>query len=397
MEMKIEKQPSKIIKPFVPTLSSHYKLGFIEEVVSLIYVRIVLFFPSNTDHNDTKFVARLEKSLEKILTRFYPVAGRYVKETNIIDCNDEGVEFIDAQINIKLDDFLDSKDNDKFIDEFIPSKFGLGFDMHNDSSLITIQVTTFECGGVAIGISGSHLLFDASTLCTFINEWALMNREENETEFTAYGFGSSSVFPAHGFHPFPVVSDDMLSKYTRKKLSFNASLISNLKEKAKNSIHKWSKPINLREKMASLIPKSSCGNIFGVLLQEVGTTKTFEELADLLSDFVRKSINEYSKTYHDNEEGVTMVLNSFLQLYKINPESTNLIILTSWCKFPFYEADFGFGKPIWVAPGTIPLEKSVYLIDDVQGNGVEAYVFLKVEEVPKFEEALNRVNTLLFA
>nr|XP_043637769.1 pelargonidin 3-O-(6-caffeoylglucoside) 5-O-(6-O-malonylglucoside) 4'''-malonyltransferase-like [Erigeron canadensis] len=412
MAVKIEEQSSKIVKPLVSTLPTlrHYKLGFIEEVVAFVNVGVVLFFTPSSEHN-AKFVSQLEKSLKRTLTQFYPLAGRYVQESHIIECNDEGVEFICAKVNTTLQDFLSYKENDKIIDDFIPC----------NEFLLATQVTMFECGAVAIGVSATHMLCDASTLCTFINEWGVMNRGESQTEFTGAGFSSSSLYQTRGLCPIPKMSSDMLTKFTRKKVSISESVISQIKAKGKNSTRKWSKvqlvaaifwkafididrkiynyqresvliqSINLRGKMASLIPKDSCGNIFGMFATEAGVAETTEALTDLLSDSVRKTVTNYSKAYHNNEEGETMVFNSFSQLLNINPESTNAVILTSWCKFPFYEADFGFGKPIWAAPGTIPVKNSAYFMDYAEGNGVESYVFLETKDVPFFEEAFYRV------
>nr|XP_043637696.1 pelargonidin 3-O-(6-caffeoylglucoside) 5-O-(6-O-malonylglucoside) 4'''-malonyltransferase-like [Erigeron canadensis] len=297
--IKIEKQSTKIIKPFVPTVPTlrHYKLGFIENFFAFLKVEVVLFFSPSKHNNPNQFVARqLEKSLEKTLTQFYPLAGRYIEENHVVDCNDQGVEFICAKVNTTLQDFLSYKENNTMItDEFIPKS------NDHDGLLLATQVTMFECGSIAIGVCATHMLFDASTLCTFIHEWAVMNRREISTKTDqlitggAAGLSSSCVlYPARGLSPIPIMSGDVLSKYTRKKVSFSESVISQIKAKGKNSTHKWSKvqlvaaiiwkaficvdqkiynylrasviiqAINLREKMASLIPKDSCGNMIGV-------------------------------------------------------------------------------------------------------------------------------------
>ncbi|PWA98270.1 transferase, Chloramphenicol acetyltransferase-like domain protein [Artemisia annua] len=425
--MKVEKQSSKFIKPFDPTPATYgrYRIGFIDELTPPLYVGMVLFFSPNDNHNP-KSVSKLEKSLEKTLTRFYPLAGRYVDEMKTVECNDEGAEFIHAKANIKLQDFLGFEANAMLVDEFIPFKSGSAHLLSDP--LLAIQVTLFECGGVAIGVSAAHKTVDASTLCTFLNGWASMNREENEIEFLGPDFNSSLLFPPRDLPSSPqpppmTMSDDMLSKHTKMKLLFSESDISNMKAKAiasgkvstrqlskvqlvsamiwkalnaiDKAIHNYPResillqPVNLRGKMASPISENSCGNLFGFCTTESGIYETTDRLVDGLSDSVKKIINNYSKVYHNSEEGQIMVLNSHLRLASINPLSTNVVILTSWCKFPFYETNFGFGKPIWVVPGTIAWRNSGCLIDDAQGKGVEAYVFLEVKDVPDFEQALN--------
>ncbi|KAI3763217.1 hypothetical protein L1987_53670 [Smallanthus sonchifolius] len=425
MPMEFEKQSSKFIKPLIPTPPTlhHYKMGSTDELAPFMNVAVVLFFPGNTNHNPT-FVVELERSLEKTLTRLYPLAGRYVEDSRIIDCIDEGVEFVHAKVNIKIQDFLGCEVNVRLVDGFV-SFITRDITGRVIDSLLAIQVTEFECGGVAIGASATHRIVDASTLCTFLNEWAAMNRGENETELTGPGFNSSSLFPAYGVGPMPLppMSDgDMLSEHIRKRISFSESEISSMKAKATASgkyntcrlskvqlvqaiiwkaligvdraSHDYpresilTQPVNLRGKMASLIPKNSCGNLWGVCATESTILETTEELANLLNDSVTKTVNEFSKVHHDSEQGRMVVLNSFSIMTNIR-ESTNVIPITSWCKIPFYEVDFGFGKPIWATPGTVPIKNSAFLMDDAGGNGVEAYVFLEAKDVPYFEKALD--------
>lgn len=313
--------------------------------------------------------------------------------------------------------------NLRLVDGLVPSEMGAA-DQVTDP-LLASQATTFECGGVALGVCISHMVADASTLCTFLNEWAAISREENEVKFIGSGFNSSSFFPARGLPPLMQglprsKSDNMLSKYITKKLSFNSSEISNLKEKiALNGTQQWSKvqivsalicnalfrinrrkhdfprdsiilqPINLRGKTASLIPKYSCGNLCGLIAMECSSTvETTEALADLLTSSIKNTIDCYSKVHLDNEEVQTMILNSLFYVFT-SPPTTDVIWITSCCNFPFYEADYGFGKPVWVTCGSSPAKNTVYLIDGVGGNGVEAYVGMEDKDVPYFEEALH--------
>ena len=97
-------------------------------------------------------------------------------------------------------------------------------------------------------------------------------------------------------------------------------------------------------------------------------------MADRLKDSIKNTISNYLKLSHENEEEQTMVLNSLIHLGHI-PQTTNVVWMSSWCKFPFYEVDFGFGKPIRVNPGSIPLKNSAFLMD-----GVETYVCINFEK-----------------
>ncbi|MFS7911043.1 putative transferase [Helianthus anomalus] len=152
--MEFQKQPSKFIKPLVPTPSNlkHYKIGFIDELAPFVNVNIVLFLSKNLNH-DPKFVTQLENSLAKTLTQFYPLAGRYVEESHYVDCNDQGVEFIQASVNIKLENILGPGVNLLFLEEFIRVKChfspcGLA------SFVILIQISNF----LNLGPCGLHFV-----------------------------------------------------------------------------------------------------------------------------------------------------------------------------------------------------------------------------------------------
>ncbi|GKB91295.1 transferase, chloramphenicol acetyltransferase-like domain protein [Tanacetum coccineum] len=241
---------------------------------------------------------------------------------------------------------------------------------------------------------------------------------------TGPGFNSSTLFPG-GPLPIQLIPEDISSKYIRMILSFTESEISKLKAKATakgnictkyyskvqlvssilwkafidvdratNNIPKnyiLLQPVSLRGKMASLIPKNSCGNIFGFCATEAGNAETSEELADLFYNNVKKTINNFSNVSHSSEDGQMTILN-YVTLKDVNiQESTHMITVTSWCKFPFYEADFGFGKPTWAAPGSVALQNSACLMDDAQGNEVDAHFLVEAENVPYFERALENI------
>ncbi|KAG5568727.1 hypothetical protein H5410_064256 [Solanum commersonii] len=86
---------------------------------------------------------RLEKSLSNVLTHVYPAAERYDKDECSILCLDQGVSYTNAK-NVDQNNFM-------------------------VSPIVTIQVTKFECGGLALSFSVSHPAIDDFT----------SNREEN--------------------------------------------------------------------------------------------------------------------------------------------------------------------------------------------------------------------------
>ena len=56
-------------------------------------------------------------------------------------------------------------------------------------------------------------------------------------------------------------------------------------------------------------------------------------------------------------------------------EEVDTYMFASWCRFPFYEADFGWGKPSWVSRRDFGAEL-VSLMDTKCGSVIEAWVGL---------------------
>lgn len=60
--------------------------------------------------------------------------------------------------------------------------------------------------------------------------------------------------------------------------------------------------------------------------------------------------------------------------------------VTSTLRFPYYEADFGFGKPVFVWIGGGLLEDVIVLIGTANGKGMEAFITLEKEKMSFFEK-----------
>nr|XP_009783838.1 PREDICTED: omega-hydroxypalmitate O-feruloyl transferase-like [Nicotiana sylvestris] len=99
---------------------------------------------------------------EKLLTHIYPAAGRFAANDNShsVDCLDQGVTYIKAKVNCQFDDFIKAALKD------IDFALNLCPDMVRDASnspLVVVQVTKFNCGGLALTISTSHSAMDGFT------------------------------------------------------------------------------------------------------------------------------------------------------------------------------------------------------------------------------------------
>ena len=85
------------------------------------------------------------------------------------------------------------------------------------------------------------------------------------------------------------------------------------------------------------------------------------------------------------EDGSTVVWESFKKRGEIYSKHKDIYRFTSLHHFPFYEADFGWGKPVWISSAAMDVKNATVLMDTSTGDGIEAWVTLDEQDVPAFE------------
>ena len=224
MKFDIQIISTDTIKPSSPTPEHlrHYTLSFIDQITPQIFMPFVLFYPhdasanlSNIEHHE-----RLKESLSKVLTRFYPLAGR-VKEKLYVDCNDEGVHYVEAKASCQLSEFLEDPIPNQF-NKFLP------FELDGVNGIaIAVQVTSFNCGGMVIGTVFDHKVSDACSFFMFLRSWAAIAR--GYTDIAIPRFESATFFPPEtSLSPNQIIKDNNIEL---KRFLFDASAIADLRAK----------------------------------------------------------------------------------------------------------------------------------------------------------------------
>jgi len=104
------------------------------------------------------------------LSHYYPFVGKVNKEGQI-ECTDEGIEVLEAYFDSRLVDILEDPRIEE-ISELFPISGDEALKGSGIDSLVVIQITRFNCGGMAIRACFSHKIADASSIATFMNDWA---------------------------------------------------------------------------------------------------------------------------------------------------------------------------------------------------------------------------------
>ncbi|KAI3755306.1 hypothetical protein L1987_55102 [Smallanthus sonchifolius] len=427
--MKVRDYLSKLVKPSRPTSSidRYYKISFFDELAPSMNTPLILYY-SAPPKDHLNICDHLEDTLSKTLSEYYPLAGRYIRKLLLVDCNDQGALYVLGKANVRLAEILGlgHKLEPDMLNGLLPCEVG-EVDEVNDP-ILSVKVTTFECGGFAIGMCVSHKISDMGAICNFINNWA--NRSNGKLKHDQnYSpiFNLATNFPQRGLPEYDVdmPRSSVGVKNKARRFVFKGKAISAMRESVgfdENGPRRPSKvqlvaalfwrafvrmdqvnngqskasflvqPVALRDKVLRELPTNSCGNFLTLAPSQLGPGKgetiTFRDFFKILHDSVSKTVRDCTTALKDGEEGYEVVTNPYFESNqnKFTNNVVNFYFFTSWCNFSFYQADFGCGKPVWASTGKLPTQNLVIMIDDHEGDGVEAWVHLDEKGMKQLEQ-----------
>lgn len=174
MKLEVEVVSEELVKPSSPTPANlrRYKLSFLDQVTADVYNPMVYLYELNGDPKFTELEIRnrLKSSLSAVLSHYYPLAGQVDYADFVIDCNDDGVPFIETRVKCKLHDVV-SKSFPEDLNCLVP------FELDRlDEISMGVQLNFFECGAIGLGICVSHKIADALSFFSVVNGWAAAAR-----------------------------------------------------------------------------------------------------------------------------------------------------------------------------------------------------------------------------
>ncbi|KAL4638767.1 hypothetical protein ACB092_03G170200 [Castanea dentata] len=365
MKLEVQVISKETVKPSSPTPQHlhHYQLSFLDQLQPLVFMPLVFYYLNHREANlhNVEQSDRIKKSLADALTRFHMLGG-WVKENLYIDCNDEGVNYVEAKVKCSLSEFLEINE--------LPT---------------AIQVTFFNCGGLVIGVLMSHRIVDSDNSCTHTH----------------------TLFPPQelsDFNPNLGITND---KIVTTRLVFDASVIAEIREKysSDDKIIEYPRPSRVEALsafiwsrfMASTQPKLDPDKIYSILHAVNLRTKTEPPLPYAYFGTSRGGFCGIIKPMREaikkiDGDFVKMLQQGDVYLKYANENNSRFVkgvelklSFTSLCKFPLYEVDCGWGKPAWVSAAKFTFKNVVVFIYTKSGDCIEAWFHLKEKDMAYFE------------
>ncbi|CAA0404466.1 unnamed protein product [Arabidopsis thaliana] len=375
--MKLELLSKEVIKPASPNHLQTLSLSLFDQFLPSTYVSAIFFYD---DHSNQEDIQRLKSSLSQTLSLFYPLAGQ-IKDGVTVHCNDEGALFTEERADIFLSDFLRTPSDADLIQKFIVSPD------HADPETCP---WTKAAKGYADTVDPEFAGPDFYPPADISIEFPPLLVHETKSKTKRFVFGSLMIEKLKN----RASSGKRVPQATRIE-SITALLLRCMTKAGHSKAGKVkefaiTQTMDLRPRVStSLLPHKAIGNFFFLpLLKESSESKmeieeTVSKLQNTkqeLNELIRNDPEDAKSSVEAKERIASAMLSS---LCEISPEMETYAV-SSWCRMSFYEANFGWGKPVWVAPDSVD-KTQVVLMDSKDSEGVEAWVTLPETDMAKFE------------
>uniref|UniRef100_A0A7N0T0H1 Uncharacterized protein n=1 Tax=Kalanchoe fedtschenkoi TaxID=63787 RepID=A0A7N0T0H1_KALFE len=292
-----------------------------------------------------------------------------------------------------------------------------------------VQINVFKCGGVAIGLCASHKILDGVGLGVFMNAWAASARGELSAIISP-DFSSVSVFPTESswLREATLGMWGAMVKpgnFVTKRFLFDSASVAQLKDEVASSSKGrptrveavsallwksfikgssgqrdgvWKASVmthlvNLRRRVRKdtlpITDRTLC-NLLWIASAAVPAADIEPELSELCEK-VRASIARVDKelVHKLRSDEAKAVVSELCKGIITTSDGSNVVGFTSWCKLGLYEADFGWGRPVWISSIGVKgceMLNLVVLVDSRDGDGIEAWVSMDESDINALQQ-----------
>nr|GMD72308.1 vinorine synthase-like [Ipomoea batatas] len=413
MALKVEVYQKEEVRPSSPTPQTlrNYKLSLLDILVATFYNSIVFFYDSHAGDHDYD---ELKDSLMKTLSILYPLAGRMKDGSTTIECNDEGADFVRANVtNCDLGEFLRHPKLED-ISQLLPLDPNPNA-IDPSQHMLAVQLNRFRCGGTAVAFCVWHGLADAGAMVGLFNTLAAINRGGGPINPGGLVVDASAIFRPGNLVRSPLMPFSLKNRGNySKRFVFGKQDIERLRNdyyhpsehrhrpsrvKALSAFiwaavirailpanpnlktHLLTNVVNLRKKLNPPLPSQCLGNISQAVAArweseadgDGSVTPGF--LVGRVAEAINKVTDDYVREMHVEGGYLRAILDVSKELH--NADEIKILSISSWCNFPFSQVDFGWGQPIWISLGHTPEDMAIFL--DAEDEGIEVWMGLTQE------------------
>lgn len=167
----VQKSKPVVVTPARPTPREFKCLPDIDDQEALrFHISIIQYYKNEPNMKGKDPVTVIKEAVAEALVVYYPFAGRLREEGDklTVECGGEGVLFIEADADIRLEDLGDRLPPPlpwlgEFLHEVPGSEDVVG------CPLLVIQVTRLDCGGFVVAVRHNHTMADAQGIVQFLN------------------------------------------------------------------------------------------------------------------------------------------------------------------------------------------------------------------------------------
>ncbi|KAI3807884.1 hypothetical protein L1987_23820 [Smallanthus sonchifolius] len=407
-------------------------LSNIDQVLNF-NVETVHFFVANPEFPPELVAEKLKSALSKALVPYDFLAGRLrlnpESQRFEFDCNGAGAQFVVGSSEFELGEIGDLVYPNPGFRQLVQKSYD-DVDMH-DRPLCILQLTSFKCGGFAIGVATNHATFDGISFKTFLENLGSLAADKplatipcNDRRLLAARSPPQIQFdhpellkiPTGIDLPNPTVFDCSEGQLDFKIFNLTSDDIAHLKKKAKDgpgstnakitgfnvvAAHVWRckalssgsdydpkrvsavlYAVDIRSRMK--LPSSLAGNAV-LSAYASACCKEIEEgplikLVEMVTEGTNRMTGEYAQSVIDWGE-----------VNKGFPNGEFLI--SSWWRLGFADVAYPWGKPRYSCPVVYHRKDIILLLPDIVGannNEVNVLVALPSKEMEKFEALFYR-------
>ncbi|CAJ1937531.1 unnamed protein product [Sphenostylis stenocarpa] len=423
-KLKVRQGEPTLVPPAEETKKGLYFLSNLDQNIAH-QVRTVYFYKSACRGNEDAAQV-IKDSLSKVLVHYYPMAGRLVISSEgklIVDCTGEGAVFVEAEANCVVEDLGDLTETD------LETLGKVVYDIPGATNILEIppllvQVTKFKCGGFVLGVNMNHCMTDGISAMEFVNSWGETARglDLSVSPFldrTIQGARNPPKieFPHHEFDEIEDISDDRKlyeEEILYRSFNFDPDKLELLKKRATEDgvVKKCSTFEALtafvwraRTEALGMHPNQQTKLLFAVdgrFRFVPPTPKGYFGNAIVLSNAICK-VGELldkplSHTVGLIGKAIDMVTDSYMrsaidyfEVKKAKPSLTGSLVITTWTRIPFNTADFGWGKPFFFGPVTLPGKEVILFLspNNEETKGINVLLGLPSSVMKTFEALME--------